>query len=177
MSRLNKDKMVKQIAKDLFLREELVQEVLDKFVDIAIEEIVNEGDFQIHRLFSIVSREYKGYENSKGRIPATRRLSIRLSSGVHKLYRFSLKPDNDYEKYDINRNNWREFLSTIESNEKTNAREPMLSETELEKYDTGYKDRIIENNTENHQNKNSKTDNISTSWNPFLDDEDDEDYA
>lgn len=105
LSRTEKDKIVKEIAEDLYLREDVVREVLDRWQDIAIEKTVNEGRFKLSRFFSISTTNYKGYSNNNGTVPPHSRLSMKLSDGVRKLF----KMKNSGVKVD--RDNWKELLS------------------------------------------------------------------
>ena len=110
MSGLKKEFIVRQISKDLYLREDIVEEVLDRFVDIAVDEIVNTGEFRIHRLLSVSTADYKAYQAGKGTVPAHKRLKIRLSDGVNRLFKHRMNK-LDGAVGVINRDTWRDFLS------------------------------------------------------------------
>lgn len=111
MTSLKKEIIVRQIAKDLYLREDVVEEVLDRFVDIAIEEIVNKGEFRVHRLLSVSVSDYKAYRAGKGDVPAHQRLRVRLSDGIHSLFKLRMGKFNG-DTSTITRDNWRDFLGS-----------------------------------------------------------------
>ena len=119
---MRKELLVRRIAKDLFLREDVVEEVLDRFMDLAVEEIVTEGEFKLHRLFSVGSVAYKAYEAGKGTVPAHRRLRIRLSEGVQYLFKARQANPNLV----VTADNWRQLLTDRSTPEKAEA-EPLDS--------------------------------------------------
>lgn len=110
MSAPRREQLVKRIAKDLYLREDVVADVLDRFVDIAVEEIVNRGEFKLTRLFSVSSVAYKGYESGKGYVAPHERLKVRLSHGVSRLFQLRQKAYGGSTEV-IDRDNWREILA------------------------------------------------------------------
>ena len=130
MALTEKDRLVKEIAKDLYLREDVVREVLDRFQDVAIAKIVNNGEFKYSRFFSITSKDFKSYETTHGIVPPHKRLSIKLSEGVRKL--FKMKNENIV----VNKDNWKELLSTSEAKQPRKVNEqhqdwnPLLDEDE-----------------------------------------------
>lgn len=109
MTSSRKDHMVKQIAKDLYLQEEVVEAVLERFIDHSVEEIVNKGEFKVHRLLSISTVAYRGYKAGKGEVPDHNRLKIRLSEGIHRLFKMRESDPN----LEVTRDNWRGLLSTL----------------------------------------------------------------
>lgn len=115
MGTLRKELIVRQIAKDLYLREDVVEEVLDRFVDIAVEEIVAKGEFKVHRLLSVSTTDYKGYQAGKGAVPAHKRLRIRLSEGVHRLFKLTQANPS----LEVTRDNWKTVLTTAPGAKKT----------------------------------------------------------
>lgn len=110
MAAPRRDKLVKQIARDLYLREDVVADVLDRFVDVAIEEIVNTGEFKLTRFLSVSSVDYKGYESGKGYVEPHQRLKIRLSHGISRLFQLRQKRFGGSTEA-ITRDNWREVLA------------------------------------------------------------------
>ena len=121
MSKAWKNSMVKAISRDILLREEVVEAVLDRFLDLAVEEIVNEGEFKVHNLLSVHSSDYKGYKSGKGEVPPHRRLNLRLSSGVRRLFAHR----NANPSASINRDNWREELRRLNSSARKSEKTPV----------------------------------------------------
>lgn len=103
---LKKERLVKQIAKDLFLREDVVEEVIDRFIDVSVAEIVNTGEFRLHKFFTINKVKYKGFVAGKGTVPEHFRLRVRLSGGLNTLFKLRSRGDIP----DVTPDNWKSVL-------------------------------------------------------------------
>lgn len=105
---LTKKELVTEISKTTRIRRDVVNEVFDGLVDVAMEELSNRGTFQILGLFSVYSTEWKGYTSGTGaKITPHRRLRLKLSGNARML--FKMKERNPSVK--ITRDNWREITS------------------------------------------------------------------
>lgn len=128
---MKREKIVRQIAQDLYLREDVVDEVLERWTDIAVEEIVNTGEFRFYRLFHVTSMKYKAYEGGMGHVPAHWRLKIKLSEGVRRLFKMRFSKFSGEDGH-ITRDNWRDYLDAgIEedkTSKKTALHNPLLDE-------------------------------------------------
>ncbi|TXG75822.1 hypothetical protein E6Q11_06510 [Candidatus Dojkabacteria bacterium] len=125
---LKKERLVKQIAKDLFLREDVVEEVIDRFIDISVAEIANTGEFRLHQFFNVSSVKYKGFVAGKGVVPDHFRLKVKLSSGLNTLFKLKSRGEIDL----VTPDNWREILK-----EQSEAKRAKYDQD----YDEGYMNR------------------------------------
>lgn len=102
--------LVREIAKDLRMRPEVVDLVLKRFQDIAVECLVNDDKFVLDGLFSVSSSEHEGRLSPSGEpLPRQKRLSVRLSENIRKLYRLQHDVFLDKEGI-VNRDSWRDAL-------------------------------------------------------------------
>lgn len=130
----NREDLIKEISYETLVRESVVEEVLEKFVDIAVEQIVNEGSFSLRGLFSINEYETKGGKIVPGQskpLEARKTLRVKLSTNIKNLYtlqqgRFSDKP------FFINRDNWKSALSWMKT-ERASGKDPSKRDLEAEK--------------------------------------------
>lgn len=102
--------LIQRVSKHTDIRTDVVEIILNGFIDIAVEDIVNEGSFGIRQLFEISSAEWNGYAiNSSEIVPKHVRLKIKLSRAVRELWkaRFS---DFDGAKGAITKDNWKTIL-------------------------------------------------------------------
>lgn len=100
--RTKKD-MVEEIAKDTFLSRNVVEDVINRYTDILIDEIVNEGNVKIPRLFSVTSRVWKSNLQAQGK--PRRRLTVRMNRRLRELFK-RFGPDSNLFGY-LNKDNWR----------------------------------------------------------------------
>lgn len=102
--------LVREIAQDLRLRPEVVDLVLKRFQDIAVESMVNDDKFVLDGLFTVNANDHESRIGPDGKkLPPQRRLSVKLSTNIRKLYR--LQHDKFSDKPGIiNRDTWRDAL-------------------------------------------------------------------
>lgn len=129
---LTKDELIRTIASESQVRREVVALVLEKLTDVAIEEIVNKGSFRLENLFTVTEHEVKNLVVPKGKgspggvIPATTRLSTKLSITVRKLYK--LQKEFPASPGIVNRDSWRDALKWREEGNHGPARQRFQSE-------------------------------------------------
>lgn len=87
MARITKRDFITAVSKRSNLRKDVVEDVLKAVVDISIEQIVNHGEFVMKDLFSISNKEWKAYSLAGTRVPAQKRLKIRLSEKVKSFWK------------------------------------------------------------------------------------------
>lgn len=110
VERMPKTKLINEISHSANVRPDVVREVVNSLTDIAVEEIVNNGSFQLDNLVSFKSSEWAGYTAGGGRaIPKHTRLSVKISSGLRKLYKAKASDSSEV----ITRSNWREKLKDL----------------------------------------------------------------
>ena len=112
MSKPNRRKreLIKKISQHTDIRADVVAIILDGFIDVVIEEIVNEGDFGLRQLFEVSSAEWGSYSiNSKHKVAKHTRLKISLSYAVRELWKARFSEFNG-EKGHITKDNWRDIL-------------------------------------------------------------------
>lgn len=108
--RMPKTKLINEISHSVNIRPDVVREVVNSLTDIAVEEIVNNGSFQLDNLVSFKSSEWAGYTAGGGRaIPKHTRLSVKISSGLRKLYKAKASDSSEV----ITRSNWRDKLKDL----------------------------------------------------------------
>lgn len=110
MKEYGRQDLIREIASDLRIREEVVDLVLKRFQDVAMERLVNHESFPIDGLFSVTGSDQKSRLGPNGEtLPSQRRLTVKLSTNVRSLYRlqhdvFSDKPGL------VNKDTWRDAL-------------------------------------------------------------------
>lgn len=131
-----KGELLREIAARTFIKESVVAEVLETFRNVAIEEIVNKGEFNFSGLFSVTTYEAKATQTPLGFSPARRRLSARLSDRVKKIwnsrFRAGVTQAESYQELqsrylDKTVNSLRDSIGLLEP-EKTSAYNPMLDD-------------------------------------------------
>lgn len=111
---LTKDELIKVIAQESHVRREVVALVLEKFADIAIEEIVNKGTFRLDNVFTVTEHEVKNLRVPRSRyttggvIPTSTRLSTKLSTTIRELYK--LQKEFPATPGLVNRDSWKDAL-------------------------------------------------------------------
>lgn len=106
-----RNELVSAISKDADVRVDVVKDVLDSFINVAIEEIANKGTFNIKNFVKISSYPWAGYTAGRGyEVPKHYRLSVKLAASVRNL--FKLK--NEDPELEITRSNWRDVLRKVE---------------------------------------------------------------
>lgn len=87
MAKMTKRDLITTVSKRTNLRRDVVEDVLEGIVDTAIEEIVNTGEFTLKDLFSVTFRNWKGYSLAGTNIKPQKRLSVRLSGKIKRLWK------------------------------------------------------------------------------------------
>lgn len=111
-----KEDLFRDIAADLGVHPATVDRVVHRFLDIAVESMVNEGEFPLQGIVLVKESDYSPSPGPNGEtLPPQKRISVRLSRNIRNLYRlqhdsFSNKP------YIINRDTWRDALSWKKNN-------------------------------------------------------------
>ncbi len=85
----NRERTIKEIARKLYLREDVVSDVLEEFQEVAIRALLEEGSFKWQNFFSIKAREYSGYTTVHGEVPRQSRLTVRLAESLRDRFRAS----------------------------------------------------------------------------------------
>lgn len=124
--------LVREISKGTLVKPDAVEDVLDRFIDIAIEEIANKGVFSMENFFSIYPVQFKGYKLAGKEIPDHERLRVKLSKKIRDLRKLKLGELEDEDGI-IGRDNWRKAFQYFQDNKskKTNdsyPENPMLGE-------------------------------------------------
>lgn len=105
-----KRELIQRISDVTHIRSDVVQEVLEGLVDVAIEELCsNDGHFRIAELMSVGPEQVKAYENKLGYVPAHKRLRIRLSQLPKIMYKIQQDHFVDAPGT-ITAENWREVF-------------------------------------------------------------------
>lgn len=108
--RMTRSELINAVSKDADVRPDVVRDVLASFTNVAVEEIVNRGAFQLDNLLRIATAEWKGYTAGGGRkIPAHNRLSVKLSETLRALF----KHHQENPDVTIDRETWREVLKGV----------------------------------------------------------------
>lgn len=116
---MGRQRLVSEVSKDADVMVEVVDDVLESLVNVIVEEIVNNGTFRLGNVFTIDSSSWKAYKGGLDDVPDMRRLKVRISSDLRKLYR--LKQAD--ESVVIDRTNWRQMV-------KDEVRAPKASDTD-----------------------------------------------
>lgn len=87
MTKMTKRDFITSVSKRTNLRRDVVEDVFDGIVDTAIEEIINTGEFTMKDLFSITSRDWKGYSLAGTEVKPQKRLSVRLSEKIKEFWK------------------------------------------------------------------------------------------
>ena len=96
-----KAKLLREIAARTYIKESVVEEVLETFKQVATEEIANKGAFNFSGLFSVSSYHTKEVNTGKGIVPARMRLRTKLSDRVKKIWNGRARSGvKDFETYD-----------------------------------------------------------------------------
>lgn|SRR5699024_711427 len=118
---LKRREVISEISKEADVRIDVVEDVLEAFGNIAIEEIANKGSFSIKSVLSVTSSEWGAYTAGKDyKVPKHRRLLVRISRPLRELHKRKVaNPD-----LEITRNNWREVLGDwLKPNQKTETQQ------------------------------------------------------
>lgn len=83
---VRKAQLLREIAARTYIKESVVEEVLESFKEVATEEIINKGSFTFSGLFSVRGYEAKATKAGFGYVPARTRLRVRLGDRVKKLW-------------------------------------------------------------------------------------------
>lgn len=129
--RLSKKDIVNEISKDTLIKPDVVLDVINSLIDIAIEEIVNYGEFQLRNLFTITSYKRSAYDTQIGHVPAGETLSLKVSKKVRFLRKIKLTLLNN-ESGIIGRDNWKravDYYSNLKNNDIEGAN-PLLEEAD-----------------------------------------------
>lgn len=135
--------MIREISKRMFLREDVVEDVINEYINTMIVDTINNGEFNITNFFSIKSYEWSGYRQSHRETPIEDhwRLKVKLSKNLRLLYK-TFGPNSENPNI-INSQNWRKLLEIAKNNEMDKIK------------------------TEGFKESNKKDDN----FNPFIDEE------
>lgn len=132
-----KAELLREIAARTYIKESVVEEVLETFKQVATEEIVNKGAFNFSGLFSVSSYHTKEVNTGKGIVPARMRLKTKLSDRVKKIWngrhRAGVKDFETYEEckdryLNPNANNLRASIGLLEEEAPTLGVNPMLED-------------------------------------------------
>lgn len=107
---MTRERLVNEIAKDTHIRSDVVDIVLARFQDIAMEELANNEAFPmfgIVRVTPYVTRD-KVMPSGK-RIPAIRSIKFTVSENVRKLHQMQQRDFPD-KPFIVNRDTWRGAL-------------------------------------------------------------------
>lgn len=107
---LPKHKLAQRITHVTNIRQDVVEEVLEGLVSVAIEEICsNDGHFRLSEFFTIEPESVKGYTTKLSVVPPHKRLRVRLSEIpkiMYKIQQDQFPNDPDI----ITAANWREVF-------------------------------------------------------------------
>lgn len=106
MGRTPRRELISKISKHTDIRADVVEEVLQGFLDVAVEEIVNKGEFGVRDLFSVSSHEWSEYSIGDKKIDSHDRLKIRVSTKIRNLWKLRNSSEEYRDKY-ITKDNWR----------------------------------------------------------------------
>lgn len=120
MSKLTRRELISKISQHTNIRKDAVEEVVNGLVDVAVEEIINDGEFNIIELFSITSKDWKkSYSiNGETEVPNRPRLIIKLSRRVRDLWKMRIDVLKG-EKGVITKDNWRDASKYLIENKKS----------------------------------------------------------
>lgn len=107
---LSRDDLVKEIARDVNVPAPLVDLVLRRFMDIAVEEVVNHRSFPLKGLFSLRPYQVKGTVGPNGELlPPQERTRLKMSKALGVLIRLQREQFGD-KPFFVNRDTWRGAL-------------------------------------------------------------------
>lgn len=109
MAKTSKDEIITKLSKDLMIRRDVVEDVINKYTDVIVEEIVNKGEFHITNVLSISSSSWKGYQLDGKEIPPHYRLTVRLSKKIKSLFKAFGPYSNDHGV--LTRDNWSKLIT------------------------------------------------------------------
>lgn len=104
-----KRELISKVSQHTKLNNAAVELVIEGLIDVAVEEIVNKGEFSIIELFSVTSKDWnKSYSiNGNEKVPSRPRLIVKLSRRLRHLWKIRLD-DLDGATDVITKDNWRE---------------------------------------------------------------------
>lgn len=105
MAKMTNREFMAEVSKRTNLRRDIVEDVFQSAVDIAIEQIVNTGEFTMKDLFTVTSKNYKGYSLAGTEVPPQKRLAIRLSARIKSFWKLK---NSRYPDSEFSRNEWEE---------------------------------------------------------------------
>lgn len=115
-----KQRIIKNISKNMFIREDVIEDVVNQFINEIIVETVKTGSMNIDNFISISCSKWGSYKisNRNERIEEHWRLKARISKNLRTLFKYF----GPYSKYPnvITATNWRkllEFSKTIKKGE------------------------------------------------------------
>lgn len=157
MGKLTKRELISKIAQHTDYRKDVVEEIIDGFVDVAAEEIVNKGEFGMLDFFTITPKEWtKSYTiNNNEEVPQRPRLIIRVSERLRNLWKFRIDSLNG-EQGVITKDNWREVDVSLRNSKKQ-------AKTKRGNRDSG--------NTDSRSESTNEQEVDPAEYNPFIDDE------
>lgn len=106
MSRIPRRTLISRISKHTDIRSDVVEEVLEGFLDVAVEEIIEKGEFGFKDLFSISSHAWGEYSIGDKKIESHSRLKIRISTKIRNLWKLK-NSSEEYSKNYITKDNWK----------------------------------------------------------------------
>lgn len=170
---LTKRQIISEVSKHTNIRKDAVELILDGFTDIAVEEIVNKGEFRYNDLFTITSKDWnKSYTiNGGNEVGQQSRLIIKLSAKIRELWKLRFNHFDGSSKV-INRNNWRVVFKNFSGKRKPSSKavdnNPLLDNGEFDVADTVDKslDNSVIETTLLPDNPHDNDD-----FNPLIDDE------
>lgn len=120
MSRLTRRELISKVSQHTNIRNDAVEQVINGLVDVAVEEIINDGEFNIIELFSVTSKEWnKSYSiNNAEEVPSRPRLIIKISKRLRELWKFRIDILKG-EKGVITKDNWRDAHKHLLKQEKS----------------------------------------------------------
>ena len=111
---MSRRELYKEISNDTQLKTDVVESVMNSFVDIFIRECVMTGKFNMNGAFSVdthVRKESMRYNVALKEnllYPETEVLSIKLSPKINSFHRWKKRHENN-EKYGMTIDDWREM--------------------------------------------------------------------
>lgn len=137
--------LIDEISRHCDVRIDVVREVMDAFVDVAVEQIVNNGKFTVPRLFRVKRFLHSGSDSQAlglKEVPERYRLSVSLSGTLRNI----AKRAQDYPDLVIDRNNWRDYWkNTSQFKKRSTSRNDESNQDELFEAFLGEDDEDFEN--------------------------------
>lgn len=159
--RSKKDKIIRQISKQMYLREDVVADVINEYINTMIVETIANGTFNITNFFTIKEFEWKEYpqfDKKDTSIKPHWRLKVRLSKNMRLLYKY-FGPNSENPNI-ITVENWKKLLEIAKIHEKERPKQKLKIKAEnVVKIKPDKVETVLNNDN----------------FNPFLDDEE-EDY-